>query len=49
VSGTVACNVKKAQSWKPAVGRGRYTLKVYATALAGNAQSKVRSARLTVK
>jgi len=47
--GTVACNARKSQSWKCTLAKGAYTLKVYATDICGNAQSKVGSARLTVK
>ena len=48
VKGTVACNVKKTCRWKCTLTKGRYTIKVYATDLAGNAQGRVGSARLTV-
>jgi hypothetical protein len=49
IKGASACNVKKTHSWKCTLPKGAYTLKVYATDLAGNAQSKVGGARLTVK
>jgi hypothetical protein len=48
VPGTCTCNVKQTQSWKCTLRKGRYTLKVYATDLAGNTQSKAGSAKLTV-
>jgi hypothetical protein len=48
VPGTSACNVRKTYLWRCTLRAGRYTLKVYATDLAGNRQSKVGSARLTV-
>jgi hypothetical protein len=44
-----ACNVKQLYKWRCTLAKGSYTLKVYATDLAGNAQSKVGGARLTVK
>jgi hypothetical protein len=47
--GASACNARQSHAWKCTLPRGRYTLKVYATDLAGNAQSKVGSARLTVE
>ena len=43
------CNAKQSYSWKCTLAKGKYTLKVYATDLAGNAQSKVGSAKLVVK
>jgi photosystem II stability/assembly factor-like uncharacterized protein len=49
VPGAVACNVKLTYAWKCTLAAGSYTLRVYATDLAGNAQSKVGSAKLTVK
>jgi photosystem II stability/assembly factor-like uncharacterized protein len=49
VPGTRACNVKNTYPWRCTLAKGSYTLRVYATDLAGNAQSKVGSARLTVK
>jgi hypothetical protein len=49
VPGTCACNVKKSYAWKCTLPKGRYTLKVFATDLVGHRQSKVGSARLTVK
>jgi hypothetical protein len=47
--GSCACNAKTKYSWRCRLAKGKYTLKVYASDLAGNAQSKVGSARLTVK
>lgn len=44
-----ATNARKTFSWKATLARGRYTVMVYATDAAGNAQSKVGSARLTIK
>jgi hypothetical protein len=46
----VACatNVKKTCSWKATLAAGTYTIKVYATDIAGNAQSKLGSAKLTI-
>jgi hypothetical protein len=49
VKGAVACNARRTYNWKCTLAKGSYTFKVYATDLAGNAQSKVGSARLTVK
>jgi len=49
VPGTCACNVKKTRSWKCTLPRGRYTVKVHATDIAGNVQRQVGRARLTVK
>ena len=48
-AGTRASNLKRTCSWRCTLGKGKYTLRVYATDVAGNAQSKVGSARLTVK
>jgi hypothetical protein len=49
VAGTRMCNARVAQAWKCSLARGVYTVKVYATDIAGNAQSKVGAARLTVR
>ena len=49
LSGTTACNAKQSSSWKCSLKKGSYTLTAYATDIAGNAQGKVGSARLTVK
>jgi hypothetical protein len=46
---TGACNVKLSYAWRCTLPRGSYTLKVYATDLDGNAQSRVGSARLRVR
>jgi FG-GAP repeat len=43
------CNVRLSYRWKCTLPKGVYTLKVYATDVDGNVQSKVGSARLTVK
>ncbi len=48
-AGMRPCNVKTARTWRCALPKGRYTIKVYATDIAGNPQSKVGSARLTVR
>jgi hypothetical protein len=48
-AGVQHCNVKTTKSWRCTLAKGRYTVKVYATDIAGNAQSKVGSARLTVR
>jgi photosystem II stability/assembly factor-like uncharacterized protein len=47
--GQRATNVKATYKWHCGLAAGAYTIKVYATDLAGNRQSKVGSARLTVK
>ena len=39
----------RSQTWRCTLPKGRYTIKVYATDIAGNLQSKVGSARLTVR
>jgi hypothetical protein len=44
-----ATNAKQTFSWKAALAKGRYTIMVYATDVAGNAQSKVGSAKLKIK
>jgi hypothetical protein len=49
VPGTSVCNVKRTYPWRCALAKGTYTVKVSATDIAGNAQSRVGSARLTVK
>jgi hypothetical protein len=49
VKGTCLCNFKKTYSWKCRLPKGVYTWKVFATDVAGNAQSKVGGAKLTVK
>ena len=41
--------MKKTLSWRATLPVGKYTLKVYAADAAGNAQSKVGSATLTIK
>jgi len=48
-AGVQRCNVKTTKSWRCTLAKGRYTVKVYATDIAGNVQSKVGSARLTVR
>jgi hypothetical protein len=47
----VACatNVKKTVSWKATLPKGTYTIKVFAIDIAGNVQSKVGSAKVTIK
>jgi hypothetical protein len=47
--GIVACNGKKTYAWRCTLAAARYTIRVYATDIAGNVQSKVGSARLTVR
>lgn len=42
-------NLKQSVAWRCRLPRGRYTLKVYATDIAGNTQSKVGSALLRVR
>jgi hypothetical protein len=42
-------NVKSSYRWKISLPAGRYTIKVSATDAAGNVQSKIGSAKLTVK
>jgi len=49
IKGACACNVKKTYSWRCTLAKGSYTVKVYATDIAGNRQSKVGGARLRVK
>jgi hypothetical protein len=49
IKGTVTCNARKSCSWKCTLARGRYTVKVYATDIAGNTQSKVGRATLKVR
>ena len=49
VPGAVACNARHSYAWKCTLAAGSYTLKVYATDLAGNKQAKVGSATLTVR
>jgi hypothetical protein len=49
VPGACACNAKRTCSWRCTLAPGGYTIKVYARDIAGNAQSKVGSARLTVR
>jgi hypothetical protein len=47
--GSSACNVKQTYTWRCTLAKGSYTIKGYATDIAGNVQRKVGSARLTVK
>jgi hypothetical protein len=47
--GSSACNVKQTYTWRRTLAKGGYTIKGYATDIAGNVQRKVGSARLTVK
>jgi len=47
--GSSACNVKQTFTWRCTLANGSYTIKGYATDIAGNAQRKVGSARLKVK
>lgn len=44
-----ACNIKRSYTWRCTLAKGRYTLKVYATDIAGNRQRRVGSARVTVR
>jgi len=46
---TTSATVIHAYSWKCTLAKGGYTIKVYATDAAGNVQSHVGSAKLTVK
>ena len=48
-AGVYLCNVRAKCHWTCSLPRGTYTLKVSATDLAGNKQSKIGSARLTVR
>ena len=48
VLGSQATNALLAYAWKCTLAKGGYTIKVFATDLAGNAQSTVGAARLTV-
>ncbi len=48
-AGTTTCNVEKSFVWRCTLAKGAYTIKVYATDIADNAQRKTGSARLTVK
>jgi hypothetical protein len=47
--GTSACNSKRSYKWKCTLPAGSYTLKVYATDIAGNPQSKIGKATLRVQ
>ena len=47
--GSSACNVKQTCTWRCTLVKGNYTIKGYATDIAGNVQRKVGSARLKVK
>jgi hypothetical protein len=47
--GPSVSNVTRTCSWRCRIKPGRYTLKVYATDIAGNAQAKVGTAWLTVR
>jgi hypothetical protein len=44
-----ATNAKRTFSWRATLPAGTHTLKVYAADAAGNLQSKVGSAKLTIK
>jgi FG-GAP repeat len=48
-AGPYTSNVTRSYSWRCGLRRGHYTLKVYAADIAGNAQAKVGSAKITVK
>jgi hypothetical protein len=48
-AGPYKSNITRSYRWRCGLPRGRYTLKVYATDIAGNAQAKVSTARLTVR
>jgi hypothetical protein len=47
--GACATNIKMSCHWRCTLAKGTYAVKVYATDIAGNAQVKVGSAKLTVK
>jgi hypothetical protein len=47
--GRIVCNVRRTLRWRCTLPRGSYTLKVYATDLAGNVQSQVGRAKLKVR
>ena len=47
-AGPCVANTRCSYSWRCTLPRGKYTIKVFATDLAGNAQSKVGSAALRV-
>lgn len=49
VAGTVKTNTKHTLSWRCTLPRGRYTIKVYATDIAGNPASRLEAAVLKVK
>jgi FG-GAP repeat len=48
-AGPYKSNVTRSYSWRCGLPRGLYTIKVYATDIAGNTQAKVGTARLTVR
>jgi hypothetical protein len=48
-AGVCATNVRTSYHWRCTLAKGAYTIKVFATDQAGNAQVKVGSAKLTVK
>jgi hypothetical protein len=48
-AGVSATNVRTSYHWRCTLAKGAYTIKVFATDQAGNAQVKVGSAKLTVK
>jgi hypothetical protein len=48
LAGSQACNARITYTWRCALKRGAYVLKVFATDIAGNAQRKAGSALLTV-
>ena len=47
--GSCATNAFFPTAWKCTLAKGSYTMKLYATDAAGNVQSKVGAATLTVK
>jgi hypothetical protein len=47
--GTYDCNLLRWRTWRCTLPRGHYTIRIYATDVAGHAQSKVGSAALIVR